>query len=193
MSFTPAFEIGIWNAWILTVFMLLIGMAPAFFINKERAKQLENMPPYNKVEKISVLATHAFIMPAVAIYSIFLPLKLDTVWLYTGIPVCFIGGILMLIAYISITDTPSDKPTTRGAYHISRHPLYVGQFLIYAGMGLACASWVLLLFAIAWMLLWQIAISAEERDLVEKYGEYYREYMNRTPRWIGIPKSNKCD
>ncbi|HEY32257.1 MAG TPA: isoprenylcysteine carboxylmethyltransferase family protein [Dehalococcoidia bacterium] len=148
------------------------------------------MPPYNRTEKISVLTTHAFIMPAVAIYSIFLPLKLATAWLYTGLPICFIGGILMLIAYISIRDTPPDKPVTKGAYHISRHPLYVGQFLIYVGMGLACASWVILLSATAWIILWQIAISAEERDLVEHYGESYREYMNRTPRLIGIPKSS---
>ena len=189
MSFIPAFDIGIWNAWILTVFMLLVGMAPAFFVNKERAKQLEKMPPYNKAEKISVLATHAFIMPAVAIYSIFVPLEVNTAWLYTGLPICFIGGILMLMAYISIMDTPPDKLVTRGAYHISRHPLYVGQFLIYVGMGLACASWVILLLAIAWIILWQIAISAEERDLLEHYGDAYREYMNRTPRWIGIPKS----
>ncbi|UCB43972.1 MAG: isoprenylcysteine carboxylmethyltransferase family protein [Dehalococcoidales bacterium] len=189
MSFTPAFEIGIWNAWIITVFMLFVGMGPAFFLSKERAKQLENMPQYNKAEKISVLATHAFIMPAVAIYSVFLPLKLDTAWLYTGLPICFIGGILMLVAYISIMDTPPDRPFTRGAYRVSRHPLYVGQFLIYVGMGLACASWVILLFAMAWIILWQIAIPAEERDLVGKYGESYREYMNITPRWIGIPKS----
>jgi len=189
MSAVPAFEVGIWNAWILTVFMLLVGMVPAFFISKERAKQLESRPPYNNIEKISVLATHAFIMPAVAIYSIFLPLKLDTAWLYTGLPICFMGGILMLISYINIKDTPPDELVTKGAYHISRHPLYFGQFLIYIGMGIACASWVLLLFALAWIVLWQIALSAEERDLVEQYGETYRQYMNRTPRWIGIPKS----
>jgi len=28
----------------------------------------------------------------------------------------------------------------------------------------------------------------EERFYLKKYGDAYREYMNRTPRWIGIPK-----
>jgi protein-S-isoprenylcysteine O-methyltransferase Ste14 len=32
---------------------------------------------------------------------------------------------------------------------------------------------------------------AEERWCLEKYGDAYREYMNRTPRWIGLPKSEK--
>jgi len=28
----------------------------------------------------------------------------------------------------------------------------------------------------------------EERYCLEKYGDAYRAYMNKTPRWIGIPK-----
>ena len=34
-----------------------------------------------------------------------------------------------------------------------------------------------------------IAVPAEERFLLEQYGDAYREYKNRTPRWIRIPKS----
>jgi protein-S-isoprenylcysteine O-methyltransferase Ste14 len=43
------------------------------------------------------------------------------------------------------------------------------------------------------MTLMHISIGAEERFLLEKYGDVYREYLNRTPRWIGIPKSRKSD
>jgi len=189
MSLIPAFEIGIWNAWILTIFMLMVGMVPSFFINKERTKAMEGWPPYSKTEKILALSTHVFIMPVVAIYSIFLPLKLGTVWLYAGLPICFLGGVMILIAYINIIGTPPDEPVTKGAYHISRHPLYFGQFLLYVGMGIACASWVILLFAVAWIALWHPALPPEERHCLKVYGDAYRKYMKRTPRWIGIPKS----
>jgi protein-S-isoprenylcysteine O-methyltransferase Ste14 len=47
----------------------------------------------------------------------------------------------------------------------------------------------MLLLAVAWIVLWCIVVPAEERFLLEKYGDAYREYMNKTPRWIGIPKS----
>ena len=188
MSLVPAFEIGLWNAWIITVFNILTGMVPAFFISKERASKMEGWPPYSKTEKILTLSTHVVIMPVTAIYSIFLPLKLGTVWLYVGLPICFLGGVMTLIAYISIISTPPDEPVTKGAYHISRHPLYFSQFLLYIGIGIACASWVILLFAVAWVILWHIVLPPEERDLLEKYGDSYHEYMNRTPRWIGIPK-----
>jgi protein-S-isoprenylcysteine O-methyltransferase Ste14 len=36
-------------------------------------------------------------------------------------------------------------------------------------------------------------VVVEEPFLIEKYGVAYREYVNRTPRWIGIPKSGKKD
>jgi len=40
-------------------------------------------------------------------------------------------------------------------------------------------------------LLGHIAVKAEEPFLIEKYGSTYREYMNRTPRWMGKPKPEK--
>jgi protein-S-isoprenylcysteine O-methyltransferase Ste14 len=33
----------------------------------------------------------------------------------------------------------------------------------------------------------------EETFTLGHYGAVYREYMNKTPRWIGIPKSEKRD
>jgi len=36
-----------------------------------------------------------------------------------------------------------------------------------------------------------VFIGLEEEQCLEKYGDTYREYMDRTPRWIGIPKSKK--
>jgi protein-S-isoprenylcysteine O-methyltransferase Ste14 len=31
-------------------------------------------------------------------------------------------------------------------------------------------------------------ILVEERTCLNKFGNAYREYMDRTPRWLGIPK-----
>jgi len=41
------------------------------------------------------------------------------------------------------------------------------------------------------IILQNILIDAEERWCLDKYGDAYREYMDRTPKWIGIPKSGK--
>lgn len=77
----------------------------------------------------------------------------------------------------------------KGIYAISRHPAYLGFFLAYAGIGIACASWVFLLCALVWIGSWHFGVVAEERMLLEKHGDAYRHYMDRTPRWIGLPRS----
>jgi protein-S-isoprenylcysteine O-methyltransferase Ste14 len=57
------------------------------------------------------------------------------------------------------------------------------------GIGIACGSWIYLLYAVVFIILMHIGVAPEERFCLEKYGDAYREYLNRTPKWIGIPKS----
>jgi len=66
--------------------------------------------------------------------------------------------------------------------------MYIAIFLIYLSVAIASASWVFLLVSIVWLVLISLTVNDEERNCLEKYGVAYREYMNRTPRWIGIPK-----
>ena len=192
MTLVPAFDIGIWNAWILMVLMFLTYV-PGQLINKEAMNKVNEgwaSEQWPRTERLLANLTHIVIIPLTIIYSVFLPLKLGTVWLYVGIPVYFIGLIMNLMVGINIATTPFDKePITKGIYRFSRHPAYFGGFLIYLGIGIACASWVFLLLAVAWIVMWQIAVPAEERSLLEKYGDSYREYMSKTPRWMGIPKA----
>ena len=156
---------------------------------KERTKRATESMPLSKTNKRLALSTHAVIMPLAFIYCIFLPLKLGTVWFYAGIFILVLALIMTVMTSVNFAATPHGEPVTGGIYRISRHPIYLSAFLFYLSIGIASASWVLLLFALAWIIIWNIVIPAEERFLLEKYGDSYREYMNRTPRWIGIPKS----
>ena len=192
MSLIPAFEIGVWNAWILQVFFLLTAIVPDFLMGKEAklsTKRMSQFVPLSKTEKILAYSTHVIIMPFVFVYSIFLPLKLGTVWLYVGLPIFALSVVMYVVTIINVANTPVDEPVTRGVYRILRHPIYFSGFLIYIGIGIACASWIVLLCALLWIAFFYLVVPAEERFLVKEYGDAYREYMNRTPRWLGIPKS----
>ena len=97
--------------------------------------------------------------------------------------------IITISALFNIVSAPVDKPVTRGAYKISRHPMYFSGFLMIVSVGISCASWIVLLLAGIWMVFWRIVVPAEEKFLLEMYGENYRLYMDKTPRWMGIPRS----
>ncbi len=193
MSLMPTFEIGIWNLWILQLLVLLTPYIPYLFLSKEGRKSNSRMakffPMPNKTVKVLAWSTHLVIAPIVIIYSIFLPLKLDTAWLYVGLIIIILGLAMQCMTTISVANTPLNKPVTKGPYRISRHPFYFSGFLTMFGMGIASASWVVLLCALLWIAFFYIVVPTEERFLLEKYGDSYRKYMDRTPRWIGIPKS----
>jgi len=128
------------------------------------------------------------ILITLIVYSIFLPLPLGTPLLYAGIALFVVGLIISVLARIPWRTTPIDDPITRGLYKYSRHPIYIGVFVQYIGIGIASASWLFLLLIIVHTILAILCAPAEERFCVEKYGDSYLKYVNRTPRWIGIPK-----
>lgn len=192
MSAIPVFQIGVWNVWILSVLVFVTMFIPNLFISKEGKKsnkRLEGFITSTRTEKILAWSTHLVIWPFVIIYSIFLPLKLDTAWLYLGLLIFVLGLAIQVMVIISVANTPLDKPATRGPYRFSRHPIYLSGFLTLAGIGIASASWIVLICALLWIVFFHIVVPAEERYCLKKYGDTYREYMNRTPRWIGIPRS----
>ncbi|MFC2072050.1 methyltransferase family protein [Chloroflexota bacterium] len=188
MSLIPAFEIGFWNAWIFAVPYLWVSYGLGYLI-VDRKATLFIWPSYTKSEKryLGILMV-TFWGPL--IYSIFLPVKLDMAWFYVSLPIYLLGVIFVTMAMLSFSTTPLDEPVTKGIYRISRHPMNFGFFLALIGMGIASASWVLLLCVIVFIIVQgKILEKAEERMCLDKYDDTYREYMGRTPRWLGIPRT----
>ena len=205
MSSIPAFELGLWNAWIFMLYVIFSMILPyllsGWLIDEKILKKLGSQSksekegtatdtPLNETEK-KISNITSFLLFALIAYSIFLPLKLGTAWFFAGFPIYLLGAIIMTIAWLDFFTTAEDKPVTKGVYSLSRNPMYFGMFLIFGGTGIACVSWVFLLLTTVFIILSHIFVVSEERSCLQKYGNAYREYMNRTPRWIGIPKSRK--
>lgn len=185
MSLVPAFHIGVWNAWILTtllfLFIMLSGLLP-----KDIGKRIT---PVKEVKKISNIMMIVFF--TMILYSIFLPLKPRTVWFYMGLVVYIMGLIVSIAALFSIAATEPGQPFTTGMYRYSRHPIALGTLLSMTGTGIASASWLFLLLSVILMVISHFLTITEECATIEKFGDPYKKYSARTPRWIGLPKSGK--
>jgi len=123
------------------------------------------------------------------IYAVFLPLQPVAIWLFSGLLIYLFGLIFNIVAVLNFATSPKNKVITKGLYSVSRNPMYVGMLLTQIGLGIACSSWLYLLLTAVLMILLNANSSAEKRYCLYIYGDDYRKYMNRTPRWIGIPKS----
>ena len=193
MPLIPAFEIDIWNAWIP---MLYFPLHPLIMIVADKLigvgdikKKMADVP-YTSTEK-KIFSSMMIVVALAFVYSIFLPLKLGTIWFYISLFVYLLGLAMLIIAIVNTATTPHGKSFTKGLYRYSRHPMIFWGNIIHLGVGIATASWVFIIFAIVYAILWHYLVIPEERGLVEQYGDTYREYMNRTPRWIGMPKSGE--
>ena len=77
-----------------------------------------------------------------------------------------------------------------GPYARLRNPLYVGNMLLFAGIGVI--QWPSALLCVPLLALYyQQIVRWEEENLQEKLGDPYRDYLRRVPRWLplGSPKT----
>jgi len=188
MPLIPAFKIGVWNAWIfMSVFIL--QMIVMIFAGKH-VWERSHVPAEtrrSRSDKYVSLVSNLVWLAGMG-YSIFLPFKLGTVWFYSGLILFIIGLAVMTIATCNFIYTPADQVITRGAYRLSRHPLYLATFFICLGSGIASASWLFILLTLIMVYCFHQEALLEEKYCLEEYNTAYQNYKNRVPRWIGIPK-----
>jgi protein-S-isoprenylcysteine O-methyltransferase Ste14 len=185
----PVFELGLWNAWILIIPILILSFSD---MRATAARESGKAGDFQLTRKENRL-TYAVFLPMVAswVYAVFLPLQLGTIWLYSGLIIYLFGIVFTSVAILNFATSPKDKVITKGLYGFTRNPTYVGMILMQIGLGIACASWLYLLLTVALMILFNANLSAEERYCRYRYGYVYQKYLNNTPRWIGIPRSRK--
>src|SRR5882724_284380 len=87
------------------------------------------------------------------------------------------------------TPVPSNQPVrvlvTAGIHRWSRNPIYVGMFLVYAGIGIAARSpWILILALPLAIILRYGVVAREEAYLERRFGDAYRDYKARVRRWL---------
>jgi protein-S-isoprenylcysteine O-methyltransferase Ste14 len=189
LSLIPAFELGLWNAWILVIPMLFVFY---FGMKVTAARESGKAGDFQLTRTENIIANASFyVMLPMLGYAIFLPLQLDAIWLYSGLTIYLFGIVFTIVAILNFATSPKDTVITKGLYSFSRNPMEIGLVLMQIGLGITCSSWLYLLLVVVLMILLHANSSAEERFCLYRYGNSYKKYMNRTPRWIGIPKSNE--
>jgi protein-S-isoprenylcysteine O-methyltransferase Ste14 len=183
MSFIPAFEIGFWNAWIFIIPLIIywFGGIKLLF-----SKRMAESPPLKRRKDRIISQILVFAMFFSFLYSIFMPIELGTIWFYIGLFTYLVGMALITLAMLDFATTPIDIPVTKGVYRYSRNPMFIGYFLVYAGIAIACVSWIYILLTILFILIVNHLSPLEEAITLEHYGKSYEEYIKRTPKWIGM-------
>lgn len=120
--------------------------------------------------------------------SLPLPFWLRCVGLGLGVLV----GALLIWTFRSLGKNLTDTVVTRkeatlvttGPYRWVRHPFYVSFALAVLANSLATANWFLFAPGAAAFVMLVLRTRIEEACLIERFGDDYRTYMNRTGRFF---------
>ena len=111
-------------------------------------------------------------------------------WLGVGIGILCVLGIYWLFSSIGTGITPvsatrkEHKLVMHGIYHYIRHPLYTLGSSLFISFGMMADNWFIATLGILTFILMAIRTPKEEANLIEKFGDEYREYMKRTGRFL---------
>ncbi len=111
-------------------------------------------------------------------------------WLGVVIGAFSVIGIYWLFSSIGsgITATSATRQkhqlVTSGPYRWVRHPLYTIASSMFIGFGMMADNWFIALMGILAFVGMAIRTPKEEANLIEKFGDEYREYMTRTGRFL---------
>ena len=87
---------------------------------------------------------------------------------------------------------PAVALATDGIYRWTRNPMYVGGLPLMLGLAIVLAlDWLPLLMVPAAFLLHFGIVRREEQYLEAKFGDRYRGYKARVPRYLGLPRRDQ--
>ena len=98
------------------------------------------------------------------------------------------------IGAISRTRTDRLGPlVASGPFAFVRNPLYIGNMTLWAGLALSARlPWLAPIFVLVLAIEYDAIVRWEERLLVERLGDAYREYAARVPRWMPKPFNRRA-
>lgn len=106
-----------------------------------------------------------------------------------GYAIVFAGATMVADGWRRIHQARrSGELMTDGIYSVVRHPQYTGLFLIVFGEGIV--HWPTIVSAAAFPIIifaYTMLARKEEREMLGKFGEGYREYQRRVPMFIPRP------
>jgi len=103
-----------------------------------------------------------------------------------GLAVMAFGGWLALygihIVFSEYTEEP--RMITRHLFSAVRHPVYLGAIVVYIGLLIITLSPLGIIVFIGIIFLYDWLARDEEARMLKIFGDRYRAYIHRVPRWL---------
>lgn len=111
-----------------------------------------------------------------------------------GVLLLILGTVLLVAGVIAfgslerMSGMKTNRLIHRGIYRWSRNPQNVGLVLSFLGVAIIGKSGLALFLVFVFCIGFMAYLPIEEKYLLKKFGNNYREYLDSAPRYFGFPK-----
>jgi protein-S-isoprenylcysteine O-methyltransferase Ste14 len=184
------FLVEIIGLWIFYVIGYAIAYPLRNWAQKTRGEPFED--PELLAQKKAMIPAMTWILGGFVI-SLFVPINFGFLFLI-GLLLAVIGVIIVGYVFYSFAHNPG--LAIRGIYRYSRNPNYIGWTIFFLGLtliGWSESIWsiIFLAYLVYTICYFYWVVLQEEEFLTNKYGDSYREYVEKTPRYFGKVKDEQ--
>lgn len=179
----PELRFGLLNGWIALVLLSLTEGICFLAFPRDVVKRLFDRSGWSEKQVVFTVIGKLCALVCLVLLT-FTPLKIKSPVFIVGAVVTALGVLGLITALVNFWRTPLDQPVERGLYRISRHPQIVMSSIVLLGGTIAIGSWTAVLALAAGRVLSHLGILGEEEVCLRQYGDSYREYMQRVPRYL---------
>jgi len=172
------------NGFCLVIPLLIIRFGWLSILNKQAVQRAGYYAP---VQAGEVLPSYIYQVSNVALFLYLFWTKIEadfSLYFYGGVICYCIGILLCIIATMNFAFPNAEGLNTNGLYYFSRNPMYIAYFVYFLGTCLLTQSGILFAILVFFQISAHWIILSEERWCIEKFGNSYKEYMDKVPRYL---------
>jgi len=184
MNFLPQFAISIHNALWFSLLFWISNLIVLKIYPKHYKERVLKVPKLNGTYQRIVSTFNFFLFQGMLIAVLFMQLKFNTPYFVFGLSLFVITFVAYVMSLINYAESNPDKPVTKGIYKLSRNPQQISTIFMWIGIGLMTNCFLIIALCILQFFTIYPTIKAQENFCIKKYGDDYRKYMKKTPRYF---------
>jgi protein-S-isoprenylcysteine O-methyltransferase Ste14 len=177
--------VSLLGGWLPLVVYFLGLTAAVLTYPKDKRKKLFLEPSYPRGNwRRAILLVGRIAAVSYCGLMVVTPMRVGSRLLIAGLAVCALGYALVIVALAEYRRAPADRPVERGVCRFSRNPQWIGLVLVFVGIAIAVGGWLHLILTVVLVVAYHFQILLEEQSCLGLYGEEYRAYLARVPRYL---------
>ena len=176
-------KIELLNLWLYPVIYGLVSLILLLVVSKGKTKRVLTFPK-SKSKRFDKGMIGFITGKLLIVITLFIKIPFIDTSFYIGSFIYLVGMSLSVYSMWFFMGSELTQPVTRNIYKYSRHPMQVMNYVMWIGIIAVSRNWLLVVLLFLYIVLSRTSLVAQEKFCLEKYGDPYRFYMNRTPRYL---------